>query len=147
VVRQLESAGFGKRFERLSIPDSRRALVLMKLIRRQAGPAALVMRMRGARAAELEQDLRRAYAELIALLGSEVSPATDGALRELAVTSGETRLRILFGLDFPRQQGLLVLGERLDRRFYGDSIRRALRQWERFQSGDRDAFQFASVAG
>ena len=48
-------------------------------------------------------------------------------------------LRLLYGIDPRRNRGLVVLGERMDRSFYGDSVRIAERQWQEFLDDDRRA--------
>ena len=44
-------------------------------------------------------------------------------------------LRLLYGIDVKMNRGLVVLGERFDRSFYGDSVHRAERVWQEFLSG------------
>jgi hypothetical protein len=44
-------------------------------------------------------------------------------LRELRVGAGRTRSRLLCGVDVARRRIVVILGERLDRRYYGDSVK------------------------
>jgi hypothetical protein len=44
-------------------------------------------------------------------------------LRELQVGEGRSRSRLLCGFDVPRRRVIGILGEALDRRYYGDSVR------------------------
>jgi hypothetical protein len=81
--------------------------------------------------------------------GLEVSDLSINslALRELVVLSpaadvrrdGPSRHRILYGVDLRREVALIVLGERLDRNFYGDTVRRAERVWQRFLQSNAEA--------
>ena len=60
-------------------------------------------------------------------------PVHSLALRELTVCSpASSRWRILYGVDLRRNVALTVLGEPLDRSFYGDSVRRAELLWQQF---------------
>jgi hypothetical protein len=44
-------------------------------------------------------------------------------LRELVVGAGRSRSRLICGVDVPRRRIVAILGERLDRRYYGDSVK------------------------
>jgi len=44
-------------------------------------------------------------------------------LRELQVGKGRSRSRLLCGFDVPRRRVVAIVGEALDRRYYGDSVR------------------------
>jgi hypothetical protein len=93
--------------------------------------------------------LRQAYQMVAAASGLEVSDLSINslALRELVVLSpaadvrrdGPSRHRILYGVDLRREVALIVLGERLDRNFYGDTVRRAERVWQRFLQSNAEA--------
>jgi hypothetical protein len=39
---------------------------------------------------------------------------------------------VLVGLDLPQNRLLLLLGEALDRSYYGDSVKRAEAMWQRY---------------
>ena len=144
LLRRLETPRAAAQFARLPAADAQRALELMMAIQGHVGTTALRLRLGGTASIDPRSSMRRAYAELAALIHLEEEASTSAAaLRELVVPHGPARLRVLFGLDFSRRHGLLVLGERLDRRYYGDSVRRALRVWEQFRTGDRDAVELA----
>lgn len=53
-------------------------------------------------------------------------------LRELSLRHRNPGLRVLYGVDVPNARALLILGEQLDQRAYGPSVRRALAVWQRF---------------
>jgi len=80
------------------------------------------------------QEIRDAYLTALAAAGFEMVdvPAHSPALREIALRAPPPGLRLLYGIDVKRNRGLVVLGERFDRSFYGDSVRRAERMWQEF---------------
>jgi hypothetical protein len=82
-------------------------------------------------------DLRQAYFAALAAAGFAVVdvPAHSTALREVALRSRAPGLRLLYGVDTRRSRGLVVVGEWLDRRFYGDSVRRGEQLWRQFLDG------------
>jgi hypothetical protein len=86
-------------------------------------------------------DIRDAYFGALAAAGFDVVdvPAHTPALREIALRTPPPGLRILYGVDTPRNRSLVVLGERMERSFYGDSVRRAERLWQQFLDGDSQA--------
>lgn len=88
-------------------------------------------------------EIRGAYLEALAAAGFDVVdvPAHSPALREIAVRAPPPGFRLLYGVDAARDRGLVVLGEALDRSFYGDSVRRAERQWQEFLDGEPRAAQ------
>jgi hypothetical protein len=53
-------------------------------------------------------------------------------LRELCIDNVRPQLRVLFGLDFPARRLIAILGEPLDRRYYGDSVRKAEQRWRQY---------------
>jgi hypothetical protein len=85
--------------------------------------------------------MQREYmAALEALELEEARPATPGkSLRELIVRGCEPALRVLYGVDAEGSRALLILGESLDRRAFGPSVRRALSIWQRFSSSSAEA--------
>ncbi len=82
-------------------------------------------------------EVREAYFAALAAAGFEVAdvPSSSPALREISLRSSVPGLRLLYGIDEPRNRGLVVLGEWLDRSFYGDSVRRAEALWRKFLEG------------
>jgi hypothetical protein len=84
------------------------------------------------------QEIRDAYLRALAAAGFDVIdvPAHSPALREVGLRLPPPGLRLLYGIDVGRNRGLVVLGERFDRSFYGDSVRRAERLWQEFLASE-----------
>jgi len=84
------------------------------------------------------QEIRDAYLRALAAAGFDVVdvPAHSPALREIGLRVPAPGLRLLYGIDVGRNRGLVVLGERFDRSFYGDSVRRAERLWQEFLASE-----------
>jgi hypothetical protein len=95
----------------------------------------------------LQEEARQAYFAVLAAAGFEVVdvPAHSSALREVALRSREPSLRMLYGVDAPRNRALVVLGEWLDRSFYGHSVRRAEHAWRQFLDGDLAVTELAKA--
>jgi len=95
-----------------------------------------------ARFADLSE-IRESYFAALKAAGFAVVdvPAHSPALREIAVRSRGLGFRLLYGIDTRCKRGLVVLGEWLDRSFYGDSVRRAEDVWRQFLEGDLQATQ------
>jgi hypothetical protein len=78
--------------------------------------------------------LRLSFSTLQEAVG--VDPETwsthQSGLRELVVSGVAPPLRVLLGLDLPGQRLLAISGEALDRRYYGDSVRRAEKRWREY---------------
>lgn len=87
------------------------------------------------------QEVREAYLAALAAAGFQVVDvaAHSPALREIGLRAPPPGLRLLYGIDVRRHRGLVVLGERFDRSFYGDSVRRAERLWQDFMTADGEA--------
>jgi hypothetical protein len=66
-------------------------------------------------------------------------PAHSPALREILLRAPPPGFRLLYGVDSRKNRALVVLGEALDRSFYGDSVRRAERLWQEFLNGELSA--------
>jgi hypothetical protein len=83
-------------------------------------------------------EVRDAYLSALAAAGFEVAdlPAQTSVLREITLRSTPPGLRLLYGIDAEKNRGLVVLGEWLDRSFYGDAVRRAEALWAQFLGGD-----------
>jgi hypothetical protein len=82
-------------------------------------------------------EVRASYFAALAAAGFEVAdvPQHSSALREISLRATPPGLRLLYGIDEPKNRGLVVLGEWLDRSFYGDSVRRAEALWGQFLEG------------
>jgi hypothetical protein len=147
---KLESPRFGSRLERLPAAQATAALQAVKRIRDVADPRmrwALRLHgvVRGARspADDACAELRRAYFAALEAAGFLVAdvPAHSLALRELSRRHPAPAFRLLYGVHAEQEAALLVLGERLDRAFYGDSVRRAEATWKQFLGGTLPALQ------
>jgi hypothetical protein len=78
--------------------------------------------------------VRDALHGAIRVLGLDATDLADpsGGLRELTFGGLHPRLRVIYGIDVPRRQVLVLLGEPLDRAYYGDSIRFAEQRWREY---------------
>jgi hypothetical protein len=156
VVKHLESRAFVARIGQLPAPQAaavseavarikktvtRRGLELAEqTVRRRMGLRPFTQKDQAELARYIDIDeIRQAYLAALAAAGFEVKdvPAHSPALREIALRTPEPGLRLLYGIDTPRSRGLVVLGERFDRSFYGDSVRRAEREWADFLATGR----------
>jgi hypothetical protein len=154
VVAHLESKPFQARLARLAPGDAaavteavrrirrlstKRALSLSELHRKRCmNPFRAPTPYEAAQHARIldEGEVREAYFAALAAAGFEVvDPARPSVLREIALRSPAPGLRLLYGIDEPKNRGLVVLGEWLDRSFYGDSVRRAEALWGDFLGG------------
>ena len=147
VLRHLESPQFTQRFGRLSPDDAGAVAFALSRIRaalksRQLAMSGLAARRPVPDSPEFRRlvdltDVRHWYFAALAAAGFAVEdvPAHSQALREIALRQRAPELRILYGIDAPRERGLVVLGEWLDRSFYGDSVRRAESLWRQFLDG------------
>jgi hypothetical protein len=153
VVKHLESPPFVARLGQLAAPDA--ALVadavarIKKVVTRRQLQLSdhRILRTLGrppttAEAAALdrlldEQEIRDAYLAALAAAGFKMVdlPPHSPALREIALRVPAPGFRLLYGIDVKRKRGLVVLGEPLDRSFYGDSVRVAERMWQEFMRG------------
>lgn len=165
VVKHLDSPAFAARLAQLPPQNAEIAIAAVKRIRRLswARPTALgeFRAKRGihfhkapsaadiqgfARFADLSE-VREAYFAALSAAGFEVEdvPPHSAALREISLRSRAPGLRLLYGIDEPRNRGLVVVGEWLDQSFYGDSVRRGEAQWARFLEGVPLATQAAGA--
>lgn len=80
------------------------------------------------------QEVRDAYLGALAAAGFDVvdMPAASPALREITLRTPPPGIRLLYGIDPAKGRGLVVLGERFDRSFYGHSVRIAEQRWREF---------------
>jgi hypothetical protein len=83
------------------------------------------------------EEIRDAYYAALAAAGFDVAelPAEGPALREIGLRTPPPGVRLLYGIDPAKRRGLVVLGERFDRSFYGDSVRLAEQRWREFLEG------------
>lgn len=148
VVARLESPAFAQRLRALPCEDAGRVIVAIDALKmasavRRRGLAMLVAGAAQRRGRDIDAyaTLRQAYQTVAAATGLRVSDLAvhSSALRELTLRSPDARLRILYGVDVGRNVALAVLGEPLDRNFYGDSVRRAERVWQQFLQSNTEA--------
>jgi hypothetical protein len=135
IVAHLDSDPVQKRITSLGLRRAEFALAAISGIRVSARQLRLMLRLQEPRVAERSfEEIDRNYR--IALeAGQLMSPSSSTnsqALRELNLREQAPGARILYGIDAPRERALLILGEPLDRRAYGPSVRRALRIWAEF---------------
>lgn len=154
VVKHLGSPAFKAALSRLNHADATRVSVALERIRRLRTTRLLAVSnlhnkrptvMRSVRPEDAEAlmrladvaEVREAYFDALAAAGFEVAdvPAHTAALREITLRGMAPGLRLLYGIDEPKDRGLVVLGEWLDRSFYGDSVRRAEATWAAFLEG------------
>ncbi|HSY24150.1 MAG TPA: hypothetical protein VK841_18615 [Polyangiaceae bacterium] len=165
VIRHLESAPFVARLSRLSAEDTAKVADALCRIRRLATTRMLSIFDLQARrrlwpygspspsaitaCARLvdPSEVREWYYAALAAAGFEVVdvPSHTAALREITLRTTAPGLRILYGIDAAKNRGLIVVGEWLDRSFYGDSVRLAEALWAQFLAGRPLATQVAGA--
>jgi hypothetical protein len=140
MVAHLESPGFAAKLRALPTDEAGRVMVALDVLRMASGARRRGLAMVAASAwsggstGDPYAALRRAYHAVAAASGLTIGdlPVDASALREITLRTPAGRLRLLYGVDTRRAVALVVLGERLDRAFYGDSVRRAERVWRQF---------------
>lgn len=142
LVTCLESAAFRARLAKLSEPATEAAFATVERLRselrawqKQVVLAAGAGHWSAVDPRERRDALMRELTEVLALLG--LAPGAfiglANGLRELVVSTTEPKLRVLFGIDAAGKRLVALLGERLDRAYYGDSVRAAEAAWSRYQ--------------
>lgn len=78
--------------------------------------------------------VKGALVELLTLMGLDLedAPEPPSGLRELTISTTSPPLRVIVGIDVPRKRILALLGEPLNRAYYGDSVRSCERRWREF---------------
>jgi hypothetical protein len=78
--------------------------------------------------------VREACVDLLRSIGLDAGEllGSRSGLRELTVDTTTPGLRVLFGLDAARRRLIALFGERLDRRYYGDSVKLAEQRWRSY---------------
>jgi hypothetical protein len=145
VLLALESTAFTQRLAQLDPSRAALALKLVERVKRRLHAARLsgnVSPWRTAGGGQAEPDpagVRAAFVELLQLLGLEQQTllGSGSGLRELCIGNVQPPLRVLFGLDFPAKRLLAILGEPLERRYYGDSVKRAEERWQEYLVSSR----------
>lgn len=144
ILACLGSAAFRERLARLSGPEATTALVLVERLkeRLKAWHRELALELgAGKRPSERlearKQELEQSFAGVLTVvgLGGERLFGSESGLRELSLSHTAPALRIVFGIDATRQKLIVILGEALDRAYYGASVRFAEARWARYQAG------------
>lgn len=155
VLARLQSPRFAARLARLGAKEASEVLRTIERIKRATDPRARwTLRLHETRHGvarvrpeEACADLRRLFFAALEAAGFQATdaPVHSTALRELARRGPGPAFRLLYGVDAERSIALFVLGERLDRSFYGDSVRRAEKMWRQFQEGTLQAIEPAQL--
>jgi hypothetical protein len=144
VLLCLESAPFEDRLARLDPVLAARALTHVERLKRKLHAARFAGTWspwshsgQQATIPKTEADasgLRGAFLDLLSLMGLEPEAVlgSGSGLRELCIDNVRPQLRVLFGLDFPARRLIAILGESLDRRYYGASVDRAEQRWREY---------------
>ncbi len=148
----LGSERFRSRLKRLKPVDAARVEVALEQIRVSTSQSRALLALQDGWQPDWQPsdpvvELRRWYLEALSAAGFHFAEFAEysRALRELSMRSRPPGFRVLFGVDVPRETALLLLGEPLDRRYYGDSVRRAQRVWDRFLQAELDGFEPAHL--
>lgn len=138
VLLCLQSAPFLARLERLEAARAEQALAQVEQLKQKLRAARLAGSHVALRAATVNErvllSLRTAFEELLQLVGLEAKLllGSGSGLRELCIDNVRPQLRVLFGLDFPAKRLIAIVGETLDRRYYGDTVRLAEQRWQAY---------------
>jgi hypothetical protein len=142
VLACLDSAAFRERLARLDAERAAQTLARVERLRRRvrAFQRELVLELGASRGpserlAARKAELAEAFEAVLraAGLAGERLFRSESGLRELTLGEREPPLRVLFGLDATRGKLVAILGEALDRSYYGDSVRFAEARWARYQ--------------
>jgi hypothetical protein len=140
-LRCLETPNFLARFLKLEPRQARHGHELIERLRACVRAASMQLLLRqgsiGAAAAPALpqasslQTVQQALLDVLAFVGlrREDVADTSSGLRELTLGELTPPCRLLYAIDSPRRRILAILGEALDRAYYGDSVRLAERRW------------------
>lgn len=138
----LGSPAFRRRLEKLPAASAADALQTVECLRAElrAWQKQVVLGLGAGRVSVDVMERRRAaimrefsgVLELFGLRAGEFIALSSG-LRELAITRVTPPLRVLFGIDATAKRLVALLGEPLDRAYYGDSVRLVEARWARYQ--------------
>jgi hypothetical protein len=78
--------------------------------------------------------VQRALCDVLARVGLAPEDVTDteSGLRELTISDAAPPMRLIYAIDVPQRRILAILGEALDRAYYGDSVQLAERRWREY---------------
>jgi hypothetical protein len=144
ILKELEAPRFAAKITKLPVERANAVLGAIARIRHATDPRnRWALRVAGVEASkdirieEACSELRAHYFAALEAAGFRVKdvPAHSLALREVARRSPEASFRLLYGVHAEKDVALVVLGEWLDRSFYGSSVRRAEGLWKEFLDG------------
>jgi hypothetical protein len=152
ILKLLESPRFTARLGRLGTREAATVMQAIRRIRRATDPrlrwALKLAGDPGGLAARVRPEnscaeVRALYFEALEAAGFAVTdaPVHSRALREFSRRAPGPAFRLLYGVDVEHKTGLIVLGEWLDRSYYGDSVKRAERLWREFLQGELGALE------
>jgi hypothetical protein len=82
------------------------------------------------------ENVKRRLEQALSALGLDARDVydSDGGLREFRVDDVSPQLRLIYGLDVKQQKILALVGDSLERAYYGASVRCAERRWQRYRA-------------
>jgi hypothetical protein len=136
VVRSLESPAFLARLARLDGAAARHTLSAIERVKDRIRANKMQINFLSIPQAPPPPtvSLKRGLSEVLAMAGvapDEVVDTSSG-LREMTLIELAPQVRLIYGIDVPNRRILAILGEPLDRSFYGDSVRLAERKWREY---------------
>jgi len=135
-VRCLESPAFLARMAKLDRSTAHRTFESIERMRQRIHAGKLHINLLAAAKAPavVNESVKRALTEVLDLAGVDADAVVDSSsgLREMTLEDGTPYVRLIYGIDFPKKRILVILGEPLDRAFYGDSVRFAERKWREY---------------
>jgi hypothetical protein len=137
VLDQLESKRFMARLALLPTDDAQSVLHAVQRIRSVAVPRARWLARPEEKLEDGRAEVRRWYFAALAAAGFDVVdlPAYTNALNEIALRTRPPGFRLIYGVDTERAIAIVCVGDRLDRSFYGDSVKRAEAMWRSYRDG------------
>lgn len=138
IVEHLESELVRRKLANVPIEAQHRVSTALAAIRVLAQPRRIWATLQHEGADEALGKLKQHYASILQVIGVPAArrAAYGNELHELNFPSCQPALRVLYGVDAANAHALLVLGESLDRRAFGPSVRRALQVWNAYLSGE-----------
>lgn len=147
--RMVDHLASRRTLERLGEVSSARAVRFAREISLVAERAARWRRGLGIRDEAEMLEVQQAYRSALGALDlrEPAAAAPKQSLRELTLSDAKPGLRLLYGVEIESKRALLILGETLDRRAYGPSVRGALAVWKQFLASQADAHVLAAGSG
>jgi hypothetical protein len=138
-LRCLETPSFLARFLKLEPRRAKHAHELIERLRSSVRATTLELALAHSQPRALSSwawtgpsaAAQTALLNLLSFVGLRVEDVADtsSGLRELTIADLTPPGRLLYAIDAPRRRILAILGEALDRAYYGDSVRLAERRW------------------